>query len=128
MTRKSTGNLCRHIAGAGLAAVVLAGAPASAADIAHGQEVFRACAACHTDKPDALGPSLKGVVGRKSASLDDFRYSAPMRRANLVWDEANLRQFLADPQTKVAGTRMPFGGLSDPKDVDDVLGYLATLK
>ena len=112
---------------AALATILLA-APARAADVAHGQEVYRACAACHTEKPDALGPSLKGVIGRKSAALDDFRYSNPMRRANLVWDEANLRQFLADPQAKVAGTRMPFGGLGDPKDIDDVVGYLATLK
>ncbi len=109
-------------------ALVLAAAPAVAADIEHGKTVFQACAACHTDKPDALGPSLKGVVGRKAASLDDFRYSAPMRRANLTWDEANLRQFVADPQGKVSGTRMPFGGLRDPKDVDDVVAYLATLK
>ncbi|HEX4554112.1 MAG TPA: c-type cytochrome [Xanthobacteraceae bacterium] len=109
-------------------ATTLLGTPAPAADVAHGQEVYRACAACHTEKPDALGPSLKGVIGRKSAALDDFRYSNPMRRANLVWDEANLRQFLADPQAKVAGTRMPFGGLGDPKDIDDVVGYLATLK
>jgi len=116
-----------HAAVAALAATLL-GTPALAADVAHGQEVYRACAACHTEKPDALGPSLKGVIGRKSAALDDFRYSNPMRRANLVWDEANLRQFLADPQAKVAGTRMPFGGLGDPKDIDDVVGYLATLK
>ena len=68
------------------------------------------------------------MVGRKSAALDDFRYSGPMRRANLVWDDATLRQFLADPQAKVAGTRMPFGGMGDPKDVDDVIAYLATLK
>jgi cytochrome c len=109
-------------------ATILMGTPGRAADVAHGQEVYRACAACHTEKPDALGPSLKGVIGRKSAALDDFRYSNPMRRANLVWDEANLRQFLADPQAKVAGTRMPFGGLGDPKDIEDVVGYLATLK
>jgi cytochrome c len=109
-------------------ATILPGAPALAADVAHGQEVYRACAACHTEKPDALGPSLKGVIGRKSAALEDYRYSNPMRRANLVWDEPNLRQFLADPQGKVAGTRMPFGGLGDPKDIDDVVGYLATLK
>jgi cytochrome c len=51
-----------------------------------------------------------------------------MRRANLVWDEMTLRQFVADPQAKVAGTRMPFDGLSDPKDVADVVAYLATLK
>jgi cytochrome c len=101
---------------------------AQAADAAHGQQVFAACAACHTEKPDAIGPSLKGIVGRKSAAVGDFRYSGPMRRANLVWDDVTLRQFVGDPQAKVPGTRMPFGGLSSPKDADDVVAYLATLK
>jgi cytochrome c len=114
--------------GFGLAAALASGTPAMAANLDHGKQVFQACAACHTEKPDALGPSLKGVVGRKAAALEDFRYSGPMRRANLVWDEATLRQFLADPQAKVSGTRMPFGGLSDPKDLDDVVAYLQTLK
>ncbi len=120
-----------HLTGAlggALAAALCLAAPAVGADLEHGKQVFAACAACHTDKPDALGPSLKNVVGRKSAALDDFRYSGPLRRANLTWDEATLKQFLADPQAKVPGTRMPFGGLSDPKDVDDVVAYLATLK
>jgi len=101
---------------------------ATAADIEHGKVLFQPCAACHTDRPDALGPSLKGVFGRKSAALDDFRYSNPMKRANLVWDEDNLRAYLRDPQAKVKGNRMPFGGMSDPKDVDDVVAYLKTLK
>jgi len=121
--------MIRHLIRATLGlAAILAAVPAVAADLAHGQQVFAACAACHTDKPDAIGPSLKGIVGRKSAALDDFRYSGPMRRANLVWDESTLRQFVANPQAKVAGTRMPFDGLGDPKDVDDVVAYLATLK
>ena len=124
---------CNHRLGAALggavaAAMLALGTPAAAADIEHGKQVFAACAACHTEKPDALGPSLKNVVGRKSAALDDFRYSGPMRRANLTWDEKTLHEFLADPQAKVAGTRMPFGGLTNPKDVDDVVAYLATLK
>jgi cytochrome c len=116
------------LAAALAAAAILATFQASAADLAHGRQVFAACAACHTEKPDAIGPSLKGIVGRKSGALDDFRYSGPMRRANLVWDEMTLRQFVADPQAKVAGTRMPFDGLRDPKDADDVVAYLATLK
>ncbi len=110
------------------AATALGAGPARAASIDHGREVFRACAACHTNQPDAIGPSLSGIVGRHSAALAGFRYSGPMRRANIVWDEANLRQFIADPQRKVAGNRMPFGGLPDPKDVDDLVAYLATLK
>jgi len=98
------------------------------ADAEHGKALFAACAACHQEKPDALGPSLKGVLGRKSAALDDFRYSNPMKRANLVWDEANLRDYIADPQAKVRGNRMPFDGVHDPKDVDDIVEYIKTYK
>src|SRR6478752_7537941 len=109
-------------------AAIVATAPARAADATHGKELYQACSACHSEKPDAIGPSLKGVVGRKSASLDDFRYSAPMRRANLTWDDANLRAYIADPQATVKGNRMPFGGLREPGDVDDVIAYLKTLQ
>jgi cytochrome c len=108
--------------------LALAAGQAVAADAEHGKELFQPCAACHADRPDALGPSLKGVFGRKSAALDDFRYSNPMKRANLVWDEDNLSAYIHDPQGKVKGNRMPFGGISDPKDVEDVVAYLKTLK
>jgi cytochrome c len=103
-------------------------APAFGADVDHGRDLYKACAACHTEKPDAVGPSLKGVLGRKSAERDDFRYSNAMKRANLVWDEANLQAYIANPQGKIPGNRMPFGGLSDPKDIDDVVAFLKTLK
>lgn len=106
----------------------LAGHPAAAADANRGKELYQACVACHSEKPDAIGPSLKGVVGRKAAALEDFRYSAPMRRTNLTWDDANLRAYIADPQATVKGNRMPFGGLRDPGDVDDVVAYLKTLQ
>jgi cytochrome c len=97
---------------------------ALAADAAHGKAVFQTCAACHSDKPDAIGPTLHGVFGRKSGSVEDFRYSNAMMRAGLTWDEADLRAYIKDPQAKVLGNRMPFGGLSDPKDIDDVIAYL----
>jgi cytochrome c len=99
-----------------------------AADVEHGKQVFQACAACHSDKPDALGPSLAGVIGRKAGSRDDFRYSNAMLRAGFNWDAGNLRQYLADPQAKVKGNRMPFSGLNDPKDIDDVIAYIGTMK
>jgi cytochrome c len=84
---------------AGVVVVALAvSASAFAADANHGKELFLACAACHTEKADALGPSLKGIVGRKAASLDTFRYSPAMTRSNLTWTEANLREYLMDPQ------------------------------
>lgn len=102
--------------------------PALAADAEHGKALFAPCSACHTDRADALGPNLKGVFGRKSAAIEDFRYSNAMKRANLVWDEGNLRAYIHDPQAKVKGNRMPYGGMSDMKDVEDVVAYLETLK
>ena len=68
------------------------------------------------------------MAGRKSGALEDFRYSDAMKRADFVWDAANLRDYLHDPQGKVKGNHMPFGGMSDVKDADDVVAYLKTMK
>ena len=114
--------------GAAAAVALVVATPAAAADAAHGKVVFQTCAACHSDKPDAIGPSLRGVYGRKSAALPDFRYSNAMMRANLTWDDANLKAYIKDPQAKVKGNRMPFGGLSSDADIDDVIAYLKDYK
>jgi len=126
MQSKKTGALT----GAAAAVVLMAVAttPAVAADAVHGKVVFQTCAACHSDKPDAIGPSLRGVYGRKSAALPDFRYSNAMMRANLTWDDANLKAYIKDPQAKVKGNRMPFGGLSSDADIDDVIAFLKDYK
>ena len=113
-------------------AVVLAlaaiASPALAADPVRGRQVFEACAACHGDTGGDLGPSLAGVVGRKAGSREDFRYSGPMSRSGLVWDEATLKAFIREPQDVVRGTRMPFGGMDSAADIDDLVAYLAALK
>jgi cytochrome c len=101
---------------------------ARAADVRHGAQLFQACAACHNDRPDADGPSLKGIVGRKAGSRDDFRYSPAMQRAGFDWTPANLKDYLHDPQAKVKGNRMPFSGMANDGDIDDLIAYLATLK
>jgi cytochrome c len=122
----------RWLEGATCAALLLAvsamPAVAVAADVEHGKALYQTCAACHTERPDALGPSLKGILGRKSAALEDFRYSNAMKRANLVWDDENLRAYIQDPQAKVKGNRMPYGGVIDAKDVDDIIAYLKVLQ
>src|SRR5262249_19861462 len=118
----------RSIVGAAALLLALSASPVAAADVEHGKALYQTCAACHTERPHALGPSLKGVVGRKSAALEDFRYSNAMKRANLMWDDDNLRAYIQDPQAKVKGNRMPYGGLTDAKDVDDIIAYLKTLQ
>ena len=115
-------------AGAAALLGMFAGNAALAADAEHGKQLFVACAACHSEKADGIGPSLKGVYGRKSAALEDFRYSNPMKRANLVWNAENLRAYLVDPQAKMKGNRMPFGGVANPQEADDLVAYLETYK
>jgi cytochrome c len=117
--------ICSTLVAAWLNALV---STASAADAERGRLLFQSCAACHTERSDALGPNLRGVFGRKSAALDDFRYSGPMQRANVLWDEVNLRDYLIDPQGKVKGNRMPYAGLSDPEDAEDIVAYLKAFK
>ena len=114
--------------GAAALFAAVSGGVAVAADSGHGKELFQTCVACHTEKPDAIGPNLKGVFGRKSASLDDYRYSNPMKRANLTWDASNLRAYLIDPQAKVKGNKMPFGGVASASEADDLVAYLQIYK
>ncbi len=116
-----------RLAGAAIAAF-LSATPALAADADHGKELFTACLACHSETPDALGPSLRGVVGRKAGAAPDFRYSNAIKHADIVWDDANLRDYLRDPQAKVKGNHMPFSGFANASDADDVVAYLQTYK
>ena len=111
-----------------LSLFILFTCPAFAADAGRGKQVFQACAACHGDKGGDLGPTLVGVIGRKAGGREDYRYSGPMSRSGLVWDEATLKAFLREPQAVVQGTRMPFGGMDDARDIDDLVAYLETLK
>ena len=90
---------------------------------------FGVCAACHTtDGSKSLGPSLKGVYGRKAGSLAGFTYSRAMRNSGVLWDEKSLDAFIAEPQKAIPGNTMPFGGISDPRQRAEVVHYLKTLE
>src|ERR1700757_4754022 len=89
---------------------LLAGSSAAraAGDATAGQQVFARCAACHSAKPgeNKIGPSLAGVVGRKSGTEPGYSYSPALKSANITWDEHTLDQFLANPTADVHGTKM----------------------
>jgi cytochrome c len=98
-------------------------------DASKGGQVFEACAACHApDQPARTGPDLRGVYGRKAASVPGFRYSRAMKTANIVWNDEKLNEFLADPQNAVPGNAMPYPGLPDEDQRRDVIAYLKTLE
>jgi cytochrome c len=107
-----------------------AGASALAADVEAGKTEFKKCALCHTTEPgkNKIGPSLFGVVGRKSATLENFNYSEAMKKFDHTWDEASLDEYLTDPRATVPGTKMIFPGIKDKTERDDVIAYLETLK
>ncbi|MGD9828585.1 MAG: cytochrome c family protein [Hyphomicrobiaceae bacterium] len=117
-----------------IAAVALLSAPlataASAADVESGKELFGKCKSCHTVGPDAkhgVGPQLNGIVGRKAGSLADFKYSDSMKAEaakGLVWTEATLDKYLANPKAVVPAGSMVFAGFKDKADRDDVIAYL----
>jgi cytochrome c len=100
-------------------------------DAALGKKVFNRCIACHeaaTDH-DKVGPHLMGVVGRTAGSADSFlsHYSQAMKDAGaggLVWDEANLAEYLRAPRQKVPGNKMAFAGLSSDDDIANIIAYL----
>ncbi|HTO48085.1 MAG TPA: c-type cytochrome [Burkholderiales bacterium] len=111
---------------AGLAIVV--GLLASAAATAAAPVSFAACAACHSvDGKQGLGPSMKGVVGRKAGAEAGFSFSQAMRNAKVTWDEKTLDAFLADPQKVVPGNAMPFPGVADAKQRAEIVDYLKTV-
>lgn len=98
-----------------------------AADVEKGKAVFEQCAACHAldGTGDYDGPTLKGVIGRKAGSLEDYRYSAAMKRSDVVWDAVTLDEYVADPQVFIPGNRMAFAGISDKIQRDDLIAFLA---
>ncbi len=111
----------------GFSLLVGAAMPAYAAgDAEAGRLVFNKCRACHSVDAgkNGVGPSLHGLIGRKAASLDSFRYSPAMTDSGITWDEATLAKYLPDPQALVKGTKMVFPGLKDPKELEDLIAYL----
>jgi cytochrome c len=102
---------------------------AEAADAAAGEQVFARCVVCHSTKPgeNKIGPSLAGVVGRKSGSAPGYNYSPGLKSASITWDEQELDKFLANPAADVHGTKMAIS-VPNAQDRQNVIAYLKTLK
>lgn len=125
------GLLIERTAFAALVLISAAGT-AQAQDVEAGKKVFARCTACHDAEKglNKLGPTLKGVVGRKAGTESGFRYSPAMKAAGeggLIWDEQNLARYLGDPKATVPGNRMAFPGLKDPDEIQNVIAYLKTV-
>jgi cytochrome c len=113
-----------------LATLALLASPAFAdGDPAAGEKSFVKCKACHENEQGVtrVGPTLKGIVGRKVASIADYKYSDGMAAKGTdgqIWDEATLTAYLPDPRAAVPGTKMAFAGLKNPQEIADLIAYL----
>ena len=117
---------------AALTALLPMAAAHAEGDPAKGKKVFNKCKACHfaDKKKNKVGPYLVGVVGRKAASVEGFKYSKAMQAKGaegLVWNEENLDKYLAAPKKFVPGNKMAFAGLKKAEDRANVIAYLKTL-
>ncbi len=96
-------------------------------DVKHGEKVFKKCAACHlVNKGGAnkIGPALYGIIGRKVASKDDYKYSKAMAAYDKNWSFEEMNGYLKKPQSYIKGTKMAFAGLRKEKDRASVILYL----
>ena len=99
-------------------------ASTSAAD---GAKIFKKCAACHSIAQgggNKIGPALWGVVGRKSGTISDYKYSKAMAAHGKIWTFDEMNGFLIKPKNWVKGTKMSFAGLKNETERAAVILYM----
>lgn len=120
------------VAAASLVGIFAAQQSFAAGDAAAGEKIFKQkCAVCHKVGSNFVGPDLKGVAGRAIAAAAGYDYSdadKAKKASGWVWDEANFKTYITNPQATIPGTKMVFAGLPKDSDRDNLWAYLETLK
>ena len=96
-----------------------------------GQVLAGACMSCHAmapDAPDGIGPNLWRVVGRPIAPREGFDYSDALRATEGEWTEESLTEFIRDPQIFAPGSTMAATTTFEPRQLEDLLKYLSSLR
>jgi cytochrome c len=94
----------------------------------HGAELFRACIACHTLRPDEgvrAGPTLAGIFGRRIATLPGYDFSVALKRLDIVWTpETVAKLFEVGPMAYTPGTKMPEQRIGSAEDRAALVEFL----
>jgi len=104
----------------------LAAIAPAASMAADGEALFnKNCKTCHSMEPGkhGLGPSLAGIVGKKSASQDFTKYKA-LVGSDIIWDEANISAWIEDPKKIIGKTSTMVAKMKDPEDRAAIIEYL----
>ena len=97
------------------------------ADLAHGEKVFKKCAACHSINQgggNKIGPKLWNVMFRSVGAVEDYKYSKALISYKKEWNWEEMNGFLIKPSSWIKGNKMGFAGLKDEKDRASVILYL----
>ena len=97
---------------------------------AEGAKVFKKCAACHSiakDGKNKIGPALWGVIGRKTGSLSDYKYSKALLAYGKEWSFEEMNGFLIKPKDWIKGTKMAYAGLKKEDERASVILYLNSM-
>ena len=89
-----------------------------------GEKVFKKCVSCHSFTKNKIGPSLGDIFDKKAGSVIGFKYSKPMKRSDIIWNDCTLDNFLKKPRKYIKGTKMRFSGLKKKSHRDALIKYL----
>ncbi|KAK6047295.1 ribosomal L18ae protein [Cooperia oncophora] len=96
-------------------------------DYEKGKKVFKQrCLQCHVvdSKATKTGPTLHGIIGRKSGSVEGFDYSAANKNKGVIWTRETLFEYLLNPKKYIPGTKMVFAGLKKADERADLIKYI----
>ncbi len=103
-----------------------------AGNAARGKAVaVKQCQICHSFNKGGkmvLGPNLYGIFGKPAGAVKGYKYSKALLASGLTWTDANLTEFLVDPEQFIKGTKAKFPGVKSSKQRADLIAYLKTLK
>jgi cytochrome c len=108
------------------AAALAACLPAAHADgdAPHGKQLYAVrCAICHSLEYNGVGPTHKNLIGRRAGTVQGYAYSPALKNSGVVWGEANLKQWLTEPEKFIPGQKM-FIAIPDAQDRADIVAYL----
>ena len=81
------------------------------------------CATCHSLEYNGVGPTHKGLIGRRAGTAQGYTYSNALKNSSVVWEEATLSRWLTDPEKFIPGQKM-FVSVPDAKERADIVAYL----
>lgn len=96
-------------------------------DYEKGKKIFKQrCLQCHVvdSLSSKTGPSLNGVMGRKSGQAAGYDYSAANKNKGVIWTKETMFEYLLNPKKYIPGTKMVFAGLKKADERADLIKYI----